>query len=50
MISTTTGEGGGFPLTKGLHQGSSLKPYLFSLIVDELIRKIQDDPAGNIVS
>ena len=25
------------PVTKGLHQGSALSPYFFSLIIDELL-------------
>jgi hypothetical protein len=32
-----------FPITIGLHQGSTLSPYLFVLAMDELIRSIQDE-------
>ena len=32
-----------FPITVGLHQGSSLSPYLFALVMDELTGHIQDD-------
>ena len=32
-----------FPITAGLHQGSSLSPYLFALVMDELTGDIQDD-------
>ncbi|KAM2605119.1 hypothetical protein TB2_033955 [Malus domestica] len=32
-----------FPITVGLHQGSSLSPYIFALVMDELTRHIQDD-------
>ena len=30
-----------FKITMGLHQGSALSPYLFALIIDELIKHIQ---------
>ena len=32
-----------FPITVGLHQGSTLSPYLFALVIDELMVNIQDD-------
>nr|GEW24586.1 hypothetical protein [Tanacetum cinerariifolium] len=32
-----------FPLEVWLHQGSTISPYLFALILDELSRGIQDD-------
>jgi hypothetical protein len=32
-----------FPIKIGLHQGSALSPYLFALVMDEVIRDIQDD-------
>ncbi len=32
-----------FPVTIGLHQGSILSLYLFTLVMDELIRPIQDE-------
>jgi hypothetical protein len=31
-----------FPINIGLHQGSALSPYLFALVMDEVIRDIQD--------
>jgi hypothetical protein len=30
-----------FPINIGLHQGSALSPYLFALVMDEVIRDIQ---------
>ena len=32
-----------FPVTIGLHQGLALSPYLFALIMDELIAHIQEE-------
>ncbi|KAK9168813.1 hypothetical protein Syun_000953 [Stephania yunnanensis] len=32
-----------FPIMIGLHQGSALSPYLFTLVMDELTRHIQED-------
>nr|GEY30296.1 retrovirus-related Pol polyprotein LINE-1 [Tanacetum cinerariifolium] len=32
-----------FPVDVGLHQGSTISPYLFALILDELSRGIQED-------
>ena len=32
-----------FPITVGLHQGSALSPYLFTLVMDEVTRHIQED-------
>ena len=31
-----------FPIRIGLHQGSDLSPYLFTIVIDELIREIQE--------
>ena len=31
-----------FPIRIGLHQGSALSPYLFTIVMDELTREIQD--------
>ncbi len=43
IVRITAGESREFPITLGLHQGLALSPYLFSLIMDELTRKIQDE-------
>ena len=32
-----------FPIIVGLHQGATLSPYLFALIMDKLTRHIQDE-------
>ena len=32
-----------FPITIGLHQGSALSPYMFSLVMDEVTKDIQGD-------
>ncbi|KAM1248608.1 hypothetical protein ACFX2J_044403 [Malus domestica] len=42
-VRTHEGQTESFPITVGLHQGSSLSPYLFALVMDELTRHIQDD-------
>ena len=41
-VKTTEGETKPFPVTTGLHQGSALSPYLFTLVMDQLTRHIQD--------
>lgn len=42
-VRTAYGEMGKFPVTIGLHQGSTLSPYLFTLITDELTAHIQEE-------
>ena len=42
-VRTHEGQTESFPITVGLHQGSSLSPYLFALVMDELTRHIEDD-------
>jgi len=42
-IKTICGVTNEFPVTIGLHQGSSLSPYLFTLVIDELTKNIQDE-------
>ena len=32
-----------FPITIGLHQGLTLSPYLFALVMNELTKLIQDE-------
>ena len=41
-VRTVVWETNDFPITIGLHQGSTLNPYLFALIIDELTRHMQD--------
>lgn len=40
-IRSLTGKTSEFPITVGLHQGSTLSPYLFALVMNELTRYIQ---------
>ncbi|KAK9166492.1 hypothetical protein Scep_001683 [Stephania cephalantha] len=42
-IKTFGGATKEFLITIGLHQGSALSPYLFTLVMDELTRHIQED-------
>ena len=42
-VRTTCGETREFPVTIGLHQGSSISPYLFALIMDELTAHFQEE-------
>jgi Reverse transcriptase (RNA-dependent DNA polymerase) len=32
-----------FPIKIGLHQGSTLSPYIFTLVMDEITNDIQED-------
>ncbi|RLM55639.1 Methyltransferase-like protein 13 [Panicum miliaceum] len=43
FVRTCDGDTTDFPINIGLHQGSELSPYLFALVMDEVIRDIQDD-------
>jgi hypothetical protein len=40
-VRTSDGDTNNFPINIGLHQGSMLSPYLFALMIDEVIRDIQ---------
>ena len=40
-VRTTDGDTNVFPINIGLHQGSTLSPYLFALVIDEVTRDIQ---------
>ena len=42
-IRTCEGITSDFSFTIGLHQGSTLSPFLFSIVMDELTRAIQDE-------
>nr|GEV94762.1 hypothetical protein [Tanacetum cinerariifolium] len=42
-VRTTTENTKYFPINLGLHQGSAISPYLFTLILDELSRGIQEN-------
>ncbi|GKC88561.1 craniofacial development protein 2, partial [Tanacetum coccineum] len=41
-VRTPTGNTKYFPVDVGLHQGSAISPYLFALILDELMKGIQE--------
>jgi hypothetical protein len=43
FVQTCDGDTSDFPIKIGLHQGSALSPYLFALVMDEVIRDIQGD-------
>ena len=42
-VKTCGGIASDFSITIGLHQGSALSPFLFVIVMDELIRAIQDE-------
>lgn len=42
-VRTPVGKTKEFPITIGVHQGSTLSPFLFAIVMDELTRSIQDD-------
>ena len=42
-VRTLVGDTGDFPIDIGLHQGSALSPFLFTVVMDELTREIQDE-------
>jgi hypothetical protein len=45
-LRTTDGDTNVFPINIGLHQGSTLSPYLFALVIDEVTRDIQGVSLG----
>ena len=42
-VRTSDGDTDDFPIRIGLYQGLTLSPYLFALVMDEVIRDIQGD-------
>ncbi|GJS10701.1 aminopeptidase M1 [Tanacetum coccineum] len=42
-VRTSVGDTEFFPVEVGLHQGSAISPYLFALILDEILRGLQED-------
>jgi hypothetical protein len=40
-VQTSDGDTNDFPIKIGQHQGSALSPYLFALVMDEIVRDIQ---------
>ena len=42
-VKVSDGTSNKFPITIGLHQGSALSPYLFTLVMDELTKDIQEE-------
>ena len=42
-VKTLVGDMDDFPIHIGLHQGSVLSPFLFTIIMDELTKGIQDE-------
>ncbi|KAK4357084.1 hypothetical protein RND71_022694 [Anisodus tanguticus] len=42
-VRTVEGDSEHFTVMRGLHQGSALRPFLFALVMDELIRQIQGE-------
>ena len=43
MLASSIGDMEYFPIDIGLHQGSSLSPFLFTIIMDALTREIRDE-------
>jgi len=42
-VRTSAGDSEYFPIDIGLHQSSTLSPFLFTTVMDELTREIQDE-------
>lgn len=43
------GENEDLTLKVGVHQGSTLSPYLFTLVVDELTKEVQEEIAWSMM-
>jgi Reverse transcriptase (RNA-dependent DNA polymerase) len=43
LIRACDGESNTFSIKIGLHQGSALSPYIFTLVMDEITKDIQED-------
>ena len=46
QVKTSIGLTGKITVRVGLHQGSSLSPYLFDMILDVMVRGIKEQPPG----
>ena len=42
-VRTISGDTNTFPVKIGLHQGSALSPYLFTLVIDKITRHLQEE-------
>jgi len=42
-VRTVIGDTEDFPIDIGLHQGSALSPFLFTIVMDELTKEMQDE-------
>ena len=42
-VRACDGETSDFPINVGLHQGSTLSPYIFTLVMDEVTNSIQGE-------
>ena len=42
-VRTLVEDMGDFPIDIGLHQESALSPFLFTIVIDDLTREIQDE-------
>jgi len=42
-VMSSVGDTEYFSIDNGLHQGSALSPFLFTIIIDELTREIQEE-------